>query len=86
MAIRPDDVRGLFGRVREAFGSPEVFATCARPELATFYQPPLGCKFSLSSRRDCRLRTGIAVALGGHEAGAAAGAAGAGCTSFPRMR
>jgi enoyl-[acyl-carrier protein] reductase III len=38
---RPDDVKGLFGQVRAAFGSVEVFVSCARPELATFYQPPL---------------------------------------------
>jgi enoyl-[acyl-carrier protein] reductase III len=38
---RPDDVKNVFGQVREAFGSLEVFVSCARPELATFYQPPL---------------------------------------------
>jgi enoyl-[acyl-carrier protein] reductase III len=38
---RPDDVKGIFAQVREAFGSLEVFVNCARPELATFYQPPL---------------------------------------------
>jgi enoyl-[acyl-carrier protein] reductase III len=38
---RPDDVKSVFGQVREAFGSLEVFVNCARPELATFYQPPL---------------------------------------------
>jgi enoyl-[acyl-carrier protein] reductase III len=38
---RPADVKRMFGQVREAFGSLEIFVSCARPELATFYQPPL---------------------------------------------
>jgi enoyl-[acyl-carrier protein] reductase III len=38
---RPDAVRGMFAQVREAFGNLEIFVSCARPELATFYQPPL---------------------------------------------
>lgn len=37
----PEAVRAMFAQVREAFGSLEVFVSCARPELATFYQPPL---------------------------------------------
>jgi enoyl-[acyl-carrier protein] reductase III len=37
----PDAVRAMFAQVREAFGSLEIFVSCARPELATFYQPPL---------------------------------------------
>jgi enoyl-[acyl-carrier protein] reductase III len=37
----PEAVRGMFAQVREAFSSLEVFVSCARPELATFYQPPL---------------------------------------------
>ena len=50
---------------------------------------PVACRFSLSSRRDPRLKTGIAPATQAHGAGAAAGAdgaAGAAITSFPRMR
>jgi enoyl-[acyl-carrier protein] reductase III len=38
---RPDDVRSIFGQVGEAFGRLEVFVSCARPELPTFYYPPL---------------------------------------------
>jgi enoyl-[acyl-carrier protein] reductase III len=38
---QPDDVASIFGQVREAFGSLEVFVNGARPELATFYQSPL---------------------------------------------
>jgi enoyl-[acyl-carrier protein] reductase III len=38
---QPDDVKSMLGQVREAFGSLEVFVNCARPELATFYYPPL---------------------------------------------
>lgn len=37
----PDAVRAMFAQVREAFGNLEIFVSCARPELATFYQPPL---------------------------------------------
>jgi enoyl-[acyl-carrier protein] reductase III len=37
----PAAVRAMFAQVREAFGGLEIFVSCARPELATFYQPPL---------------------------------------------
>jgi NAD(P)-dependent dehydrogenase (short-subunit alcohol dehydrogenase family) len=37
----PTDVQGMFAQIREAFGSLDVFVSCARPELATFYRPPL---------------------------------------------
>jgi enoyl-[acyl-carrier protein] reductase III len=38
---RPDAVRAMFAQVRETFGNLEILVSCARPELATFYQPPL---------------------------------------------
>jgi len=38
---RVDDVQSMFGQVRDAFGSLDVFVSCARPELATFYRRPL---------------------------------------------
>jgi enoyl-[acyl-carrier protein] reductase III len=38
---RTDDVRRLFGTVRDAFGGLDIFVSNARPELPTFYQPPL---------------------------------------------
>jgi NAD(P)-dependent dehydrogenase (short-subunit alcohol dehydrogenase family) len=38
---RPEDVRRVFDRVRDEFGRLDVFVSNARPELATFYQPPL---------------------------------------------
>src|SRR5206468_2867152 len=38
---RPEDVRRVFGRVEAEFGRLDVFVSNARPELATFYQPPL---------------------------------------------
>ena len=38
---RTEDVRRLFGTVQDAFGGLDIFVNNARPELATFYQPPL---------------------------------------------
>jgi NAD(P)-dependent dehydrogenase (short-subunit alcohol dehydrogenase family) len=38
---RPEDVRGLFHQVEDHFGRLDVFVSNARPELPTFYQPPL---------------------------------------------
>jgi enoyl-[acyl-carrier protein] reductase III len=37
----PEAVICLFERVREEFGALDVFVSNARPELATFYRPPL---------------------------------------------
>src|SRR5947209_7496824 len=38
---RPEAVQGMFSKVRDGFGGLEIFVSCARPELATFYQQPL---------------------------------------------
>jgi NAD(P)-dependent dehydrogenase (short-subunit alcohol dehydrogenase family) len=37
----PEDVRRLFQQVEDHFGRLDIFVSNARPELATFYQPPL---------------------------------------------
>jgi enoyl-[acyl-carrier protein] reductase III len=38
---QPEAVRCVFQRVADEFGQLDVFVSNARPELATFYQPPL---------------------------------------------
>src|SRR5712691_2227360 len=38
---RADDVTRMFGEVRKAFGTLDVFVANARPELAKFYQKPM---------------------------------------------
>jgi enoyl-[acyl-carrier protein] reductase III len=38
---RVDDVERMFGRVRQEFGSLDIFVANARPELAKFYQKPM---------------------------------------------
>jgi enoyl-[acyl-carrier protein] reductase III len=38
---RVEDVRRMFGEVRQAFGALDVFVANARPEASTFYQKPL---------------------------------------------
>src|SRR5262245_23379451 len=38
---KSDEVREVFQRVSSEFGRLDVFVANARPELATFYQPPL---------------------------------------------
>lgn len=38
---RVEDVRRMFGEVRQAFGSLDVFVANARPEAAKFYQKPM---------------------------------------------
>ena len=38
---RPDEVRGIFERVRTEFGSLDIFVSNARTEAPTFYQAPL---------------------------------------------
>ncbi len=38
---RPDDISRMFERVREEFGSLEIFVSNARTDLPTFYQKPL---------------------------------------------
>jgi enoyl-[acyl-carrier protein] reductase III len=38
---RPEDVSRMFTQVRNTFGTLEIFVSNARPDLPTFYQPPL---------------------------------------------
>jgi enoyl-[acyl-carrier protein] reductase III len=38
---RMDDIHRMFGEVRQAFGSLDVFVANARPEAAKFYQKPM---------------------------------------------
>jgi NAD(P)-dependent dehydrogenase (short-subunit alcohol dehydrogenase family) len=38
---RPEEVRRLFQQVEDHFGGLDIFVSNARPELPTFYQPPL---------------------------------------------
>jgi NAD(P)-dependent dehydrogenase (short-subunit alcohol dehydrogenase family) len=38
---RPEEISRLFNRVQAAFGTLDIFVSNARPELPTFYQPPL---------------------------------------------
>ncbi len=38
---RPDEVRRLFGSVRQAFGTLDIFVANARPEPSQFYQKPM---------------------------------------------
>src|SRR2546426_3367595 len=38
---RPDDVRRMFAQVKTQFGALDIFVSNARPELGTFYQPPM---------------------------------------------
>jgi len=38
---RPEEVRRLFERVQAEFGTLDIFVSNARPELPTFYKPPL---------------------------------------------
>jgi enoyl-[acyl-carrier protein] reductase III len=38
---RPEEIRRMFDRVRQEFGTLDIFVSNARPELAAFYRPPL---------------------------------------------
>ena len=38
---QPDEVRHMVRRVADEFGGLDIFVANARPELSTFYQPPL---------------------------------------------
>jgi NAD(P)-dependent dehydrogenase (short-subunit alcohol dehydrogenase family) len=38
---RPEEIRRMFGEVKTRFGSLDIFVSNARPELPTFYQPPM---------------------------------------------
>src|SRR5205823_13210010 len=38
---RAEEVRRMFGEVRQAFGTLDIFVANARPEAATFYQKPM---------------------------------------------
>lgn len=37
----PDEIRRMFQQVETQFGSLDIFVSNARPELPTFYQPPM---------------------------------------------
>jgi NAD(P)-dependent dehydrogenase (short-subunit alcohol dehydrogenase family) len=37
----PEQVRGLFQTIEDQFGALDIFVSNARPELSTFYRPPL---------------------------------------------
>jgi enoyl-[acyl-carrier protein] reductase III len=39
--LRPDDIRHLFNTVQAEFGSLDIFVSNARPEVPTFFYPPL---------------------------------------------
>ena len=41
---RPDEISRMFDRVREEFGSLDIFVNNARPELPGFFQSPLEIK------------------------------------------
>ena len=38
---RPDEIRGMFDRVKKEFGTLDILVSNARPELAAFYRPPM---------------------------------------------
>ena len=38
---KPEEIRGMFQQVRSEFESVDIFVSNARPEAATFYQPPM---------------------------------------------
>jgi NAD(P)-dependent dehydrogenase (short-subunit alcohol dehydrogenase family) len=38
---RPEDIAGMFRRARQEFGALDIFVANARPEVPTFYQPPM---------------------------------------------
>ena len=38
---RPDEIARMFGKVKTAFGKLDIFVSNARPEVPTFFQPPL---------------------------------------------
>jgi NAD(P)-dependent dehydrogenase (short-subunit alcohol dehydrogenase family) len=38
---QPDDISRMFSRAKQEFGALDNFAANARPEVPTFYQPPM---------------------------------------------
>jgi NAD(P)-dependent dehydrogenase (short-subunit alcohol dehydrogenase family) len=38
---RPDDIGQMFGRVKQEFGTVDIFVANARPDLSAFYQPAM---------------------------------------------
>src|SRR5260370_12871135 len=38
---QPDDIGRMFGRAKQEFGALDIFVANARPEVPTFYQPPM---------------------------------------------
>jgi enoyl-[acyl-carrier protein] reductase III len=38
---RPDDIAAMFRKVKDEFGSLDIFVSNARPEVPAFFQPPL---------------------------------------------
>lgn len=38
---RPEEIARMFGKVKTAFGKLDIFVSNARPEVPTFFQPPL---------------------------------------------
>jgi NAD(P)-dependent dehydrogenase (short-subunit alcohol dehydrogenase family) len=38
---RPDEIGRMFSRVKQEFGALDIFVANARPEVPTFYQPPM---------------------------------------------
>lgn len=39
--VRPEDIRRMFERVQREFGTLDIFVNNARPDLPTFYRPPM---------------------------------------------
>jgi len=38
---RPDEIERMFSKVKDEFGSLDIFVSNARPEVPTFFQPPM---------------------------------------------
>jgi enoyl-[acyl-carrier protein] reductase III len=38
---QPEEITRMFGKVQEAFGGLDIFVSNARPEVPTFFQPPM---------------------------------------------
>jgi NAD(P)-dependent dehydrogenase (short-subunit alcohol dehydrogenase family) len=63
---RPEDVSRLFQQVEDHFGALDIFVSNARPELPTFYQPPL--ELTLDSWRMALDSQATAFLVGAQEA------------------
>ncbi len=62
----PEDVRRLFQQVEDHFGRLDILVSNARPELPTFYQPPLA--LTLESWRMALDSQGTAFLIGAQQA------------------